>query len=137
MSRPIRRTSFTWDPDRESRAEIWERIKTHIQLDLDRIHAESIQDRRVARRRAHPNYARNQELVQAAQGGSSIGELARRYGISHQRVREIIRHDLRWLARHGPDQLSGEDRHPAQYGPASDRQVDNAVPHTMMVMPDP
>ena len=137
VTRPIRRTSFTWDPDTESRAEVWERIKTHVQDELGRVYAEHIQDRRVARRRAHPNYARNQELVQAAQQGTSIGELTRRFGITYQRVREIIRTELRWLVRNGPDQLSGEDRHPAQHGRASDRLVDNAVPHTTMVMPDP
>ena len=137
MAQSIRRTSFTWDPDRESRAEIWNRIKTHVQQDLDRIHADHVLDRRVARRRAHPNYARNQQLVQEAAQGTPVRELARGFELRHHRVREIIRTDLRWLTRNGPDQLSGEDRHPAQHGPLSDRQVATAVPHTMRVLPDP
>ena len=137
MTRPIRHTSFTWDPDRESRSEVWERIKTHIQHDLDRIAAEHVLDRRVARRRAHPNYARNQQLDLEAQQGTPVRALARRFGITYQRVREIVRNDLRWLVRNGPDWLSGEDRHPAQHGPPSNRQVATAVPRTMKVMSDP
>jgi hypothetical protein len=70
VPRPIRKTSFTWDVDYESRSAVWGRIKTHVQQELDRIHAEHIRDRRIARRRARPGYARNQQLIAAAQRGS-------------------------------------------------------------------
>jgi hypothetical protein len=99
MARPINRTSFIWDPDHETRSVVWTRIKNHVQQELDRIHADHVLARRIARRRAQPHHARNQELVQAARQGTPIAELARQYEISRQRVREIMRTDARWLAR--------------------------------------
>jgi hypothetical protein len=137
VTRPIRQTNFTWDVDHESRSAVWDRIKAHVQQELDRIHAEHVRDRRIARRRARPQYTRNQQLIKAAQRGVPIGELARQFGISRQRVREIMRTDARWLARNGPDRLSGEYRHPAQCGTPCDRDAATAMPRTLMVLLDP
>jgi hypothetical protein len=137
MAHLIRKTSFTWDPDRESRAELRARIRTHVQQELDRIHAEHMLARRIARHQARPNYQRNQEIVAAARQGIGDRELSGRYGISRQWVRQIIRNDTRWLARNGPDRISGEYRHPAQCGMPYDRDVATAVPRTLMVLLGP
>jgi hypothetical protein len=88
---PIRRTTFTWYPDREPRSAAWARIKIHIQGDLDRIHAGHMLARQIAPRRARPGYAQGQQIIQAAQRGTGHAELARQYGMSRQRVRDIIR----------------------------------------------
>lgn len=52
MPYPIRKTTFTWNPDTESRSAIWARIKSHIQDELDRIYEANVLHRRLARRRA-------------------------------------------------------------------------------------
>lgn len=75
MAQPIRKTSFTWDPVRESRAAVWARIKIQVQQELDRIHAEQVLARRIARRQAHPHYQRNHEIVAAARQGMTDREL--------------------------------------------------------------
>jgi hypothetical protein len=137
MARSIRTISVTWDPDAESREAAWTRIKTHVQEALDRIGAEHVLARRIARRLHQPQYARNQGLVQATRQGTPVAELARQYGISRQRVREIVRSEESWLARTGLDRLSGEVRHPARHGMPADRDVATAVPRTMMVVSDP
>jgi hypothetical protein len=134
MARPI---SVTWDPDAESREAVWTWIKAHIQDEFDRIHADHLLARRIARRRVQPQYARNQALMQATRQGTPVAELAREYGISRQRVREIVRCEESWLARNGPDRLSGDVRHPAQHETPSDRDVATAVPRTLMMVSDP
>jgi soluble lytic murein transglycosylase-like protein len=121
MAHPLRHTTFTWDPVRESRAEVWTRIKIHVQQELNRLEAEQRVARRLVRHQASPQYARNQQIVAAARQGVRDRELARQYGLPPQRVREIIRIEAAWDARLAPAQLSGQDAHPAQRGAHRDR----------------
>jgi hypothetical protein len=132
---PIRRTTFTWNPDHEPRSAAWARIKTHIQHELDRIHANHMETRRTARRQASSRYARNQQLVAAARQGTPLGELAHQFGISQQQVREIIRIEQHWMLRFSPGQLSGQDGHPARHGwPRDCDDVLAGVPRTTMTL---
>jgi hypothetical protein len=75
--------------------------------------------------------------MQGTRQGTPVAELARQYGISRQRVREIVRSEEFWLARNGPDRIGGEVRHPAKYGMPADRDVATAVPRTLTIMRDP
>jgi hypothetical protein len=137
MARPIRKTTFTWNPAHESRATVWNRIKAHIQQELDRIRADYMLARRTARRQAHPGYAQNQRIVMAARQGVSNREIAHQFGLSHQRVREILRSEARWSARNGRNHTSGHDRHPAQQGWTREREVAGAFPRTTAMLSDP
>ncbi|MDQ3654734.1 MAG: hypothetical protein M3457_06605 [Chloroflexota bacterium] len=100
MAYPIHQTAFFWNPDRESRAAAWARIKRHIQAELDRIHAANRVQRQLARRQASPTYRRNQHLFHAARQGTPATELARAHGLRASHVREIIRSETAWHHRH-------------------------------------
>ncbi len=105
MHHRIGGTNFTWDPDRESRGAIWNRIKHHIQLELDRISGKQVALRSHERRRASPVYERNIRMLEAAGGGASVRDIARALGLRPGRVREILRMETNrrkhehWLAQ--------------------------------------
>jgi hypothetical protein len=44
----------------------------------------------VANKIAQPNLARDYEIVKAHEGGTSLGRLAIKFGISRQRVQQIV-----------------------------------------------
>ena len=140
MAQQIRRTSFTWHPDRESRADIWIRITAHVQQALDRIHAEYILTSWTGGSLAValiPSTLATKSSSRQWSRARPSGSWPASLGSPTSVCRRSCRTDLRWLTRDGPDQLRGEDRHPAQHGPPSDRQVDTPVPRTMKMMSDP
>ncbi|MDQ3655195.1 MAG: hypothetical protein M3457_08960 [Chloroflexota bacterium] len=105
MFHRIRGTDFTWDPDRESRGAIWDRIKRHIQLELDRISEKQVALRSYERRRASPVYERNIRMLEATGTGTSVRDIARTHGLRPGQVREIVRMEANrrkqehWLAQ--------------------------------------
>ena len=138
MAHRIRSTQFTWDPDTETRATVWRRIKVHIEQELNRIHAASVLQRRLARRQAGPHYARNHRLVQAARRGVSDTGLARQFGLTPRMVRDIIRLEARWYTRHDPHYATLRDEHPVRHDSTYDlEEMPAAIPRTMTLMTDP
>lgn len=107
MADTIRKTVFTWDPDHESREAIWNRIKRHIQHELDRIQRETVRRRRIARRLASPSYERNLRIFRESQQGASVSLLARTYSLSPTRVREIVRTETHWSSTIDPSGPEG------------------------------
>jgi hypothetical protein len=88
----IRKTDFTWDPERQSRQEIWKQLKDHIQSELDRIERASKQDARRRRIVESPFFHRDRSLLRDHEvHGVDIPTLARRHALSAVRVREVIR----------------------------------------------
>jgi hypothetical protein len=134
---PLRQPAVTWDPARESRAQVTARVTTHLRRELDRIHADEKLRRQLARRQANPHYARNQQIAAAARQGLSDRELGREYGLPPQRVREIIRIERYRMVRTQSGPRCGEDRHPARHGASGDRDVATAVPRARQMLRDP
>jgi hypothetical protein len=88
----IRKTSFSWNPEHESRGEAWERIKDHIQAEFARITEVDRQRRKAAQRQALPTYARNQAIFHdATVAGLDERQVARKYSLPQVRVRDIVR----------------------------------------------
>jgi hypothetical protein len=88
----IRKTDFTWDPDRQTRPDVWKQIKEHIQDELDRIEAASKQHARRQRIVESPTYHRDRSILHDHEvHGVDIPTLARRHALTSVRVREIIR----------------------------------------------
>jgi len=138
MPHPIRMTAFTWDPEHESRAAVWNRLKRHIQGELDRIHEAAVLQRQLARRRASPHYARNRQIFEAARQGLSDRDIAHRHGLSPMRVREIIRTEQRWYTRYDPGYATLRDEHPARHDSAFELDdMPAAIPRPLPVMRDP
>lgn len=117
MHHRIGGTDFTWDPDRESRGAIWNRIKQHIQLELDRISGKQVALRSHERRRASPVYERNTQMLEAAGGGASVRDIARAHGLKPGHVREIVRMEANrrkqehWLAQDTGQRENRPTRH--------------------------
>jgi hypothetical protein len=136
MARPIRKTSFTWDPDTESRTAGWSRINTHIQQELDRIRAAATQQRHLARHQASPHHDRNRRIFQAARQGVPVPEIARQHGTPTMRIREIVRSEAAWqahLARDQPPNL----RSAREASPRDLREMPAAIPRTTRMIVDP
>ncbi len=91
MSHRIRQTTFAWDPDQETRGDIWNLIKQHVQRELDRISEKRAAYRHQQRRRASPTYGRNLQMLESALEGISVQDIARAHRFKPARVREIIR----------------------------------------------
>jgi hypothetical protein len=92
----IRKTDFTWDPERQSRQEIWKYLKKHVEAELDRI--EVVSKEQVRRRRLieSSHYHRDRSIRHEHEiNGVDVATLARKHGVSTVRIREIIR-----MARH-------------------------------------
>lgn len=115
MEYPIQRTAFTWDPDRESRADAWARIKRHIQAEFDRIHAANMVQRQLARHQASPTYHRNRHIFRAARRGAPASELAHQHGLQVSHVREIIRSETVWHYRRQSGGVDDPVRFPTAY----------------------
>jgi hypothetical protein len=92
LSYSIRKSAFTWDPQRESRGAVSARIRRHLQAELDRIGEASRRDRKTARRQASPTYQRDTDILRDHEvHGVDVPTLARQHEISATRVRELIR----------------------------------------------
>jgi hypothetical protein len=92
MRGSIRKTDFTWDTRRESRSEIWKRLKHHLQAELDRIEAAAKQHDRRERLVQSPNYHRDRSILHGHEiYGVDIPTLARRHAVTTVRIREILR----------------------------------------------
>jgi hypothetical protein len=92
MRGSIRKTDFTWDPERQTRPEIWKQIKEHIQSELDRIETASKQHDRRERLVASPTFHRDRSILHDYEvHGVDIPTLARRHELTSVRVRELIR----------------------------------------------
>lgn len=134
----LRHMDFTWDPETEPRSQIWNRIKRHVQQELDRIHAAAVLQRQVSRRQARPHAARNERILDAWHRGVSDRDIAREHGMRPQRVREIIRTEQRWYACHDPLYATLRDEHPARYGSALELQhIPGLIHQTHRPMTDP
>ena len=138
MPHPIRQTDFTWDPETESRATAWSRVKDHVHHELDRIHAAAVLKRRLVRHQSHPHAARNRQIVQAWRQGVSDREIARQHGMRPQHVREILRSEQRWYGRYDPLSATLRDEHPARHGSTYKlHELPAAISRTEKVMSDP
>jgi len=136
MPYPIRKTDFTWDIEHESRAQAWDRVKRHVQHELDRLQADHTRRRQIARRMATASYERNRQILCAFQQGTSIAELGRAHGLKAMRVREIIRTEMHRRRLHD---LAG-DRERAGRLRGSSRQFDvspSGCVQAMAVITDP
>lgn len=134
----IRKTEFTWDPDQTRRAVIWDRIKSHIHDELDRIQNEHVQHRRLARRRAAPAFERNRQILHASEQGASAAELGRAYGMRPIRVREIIRAQAHWQSLHDAAFTRGDTEFRAMR--STSRHLEDppvGVSQTTLVLKDP
>jgi hypothetical protein len=93
MPYAIAGTAFTWDPDRETRGMALRRMRKHLEQELGRIQQEHVLRRRLERRLAAPTADRNRQLAQAATTGATPVQLARRFGLRPERVRQILRQE--------------------------------------------
>ena len=136
MPEPIRRTTFTWDPARESRASIWNRIKRHVQGELDRIEAQHRLPRRIDQHETSPLHARHRQMLEDYEHGFlDVPGLARQHGLNRARVREILRSERHWQAL--AERLGGL-RHDAGRWPSRhlpERAL--GTPRTKSILPDP
>jgi DNA-binding GntR family transcriptional regulator len=76
--------------------------------------------------------------MQGTRQGTPVAELARQYGISRQRVREIVRSEEFWIARTGLDGASTSPIAPPRLGTFRDlRELPAAIPRTRRMLVDP
>jgi hypothetical protein len=74
----------------------------------------------------------------SASTSAPSAELARQYGISRQRVREIVRSEASWIARNGPDEAGTEPSALPRQGSFRDlRELPAAIPRTRRMMVEP
>jgi hypothetical protein len=137
MRGSIRIPGITWDPEAESRASVANRIKRHVQDELNRIEDEVKHRRWLARRRASPTYERDRTIWEDHEfHGVDVPELAHRHHISRQYVREVLRverHRQQREHEHSRSTPAGKTSPPVRNLP----EIPSGIQQTTEVLTDP